>query len=214
MFDSGRKAVAVIVAHPDDETLWAGGILLCHPVRDSHIVTLCRRSDPDRAPRFARAVRELGASGEMADLDDGPEQMPLDPSDVQSAIHQLLPPRRFGLLITHNPTGEYTRHRRHEETSAAVISLWSAGKIAADELWTFAYEDGGKAYLPRPVETAPLYYQLPESIWQHKYAIVTSIYGFPPDGFEALTTPRAESFWRFTDPSAAQRWLDCGGLPA
>jgi LmbE family N-acetylglucosaminyl deacetylase len=25
------KSVAVIIAHPDDETLWAGGIILSHP---------------------------------------------------------------------------------------------------------------------------------------------------------------------------------------
>lgn len=149
----------------------------------------------------------------MADLNDGPEQIPLAPGEVQAAVLDLLPPRRFDLIITHNPSGEYTRHRRHEETSAAVISLWNAGRISAGELWTFAYEDGGKAYLPRPIETAPLYRPLPESIWQRKYAIITGVYGFPPDGFEARTTPRAEAFWQFADPSTAKSWLDRGGVP-
>ena len=64
-------------------------------------------------------------------------------------------PKHFDLIITHNPTGEYTRHIRHEEVSKAVIKLWHAGKISAGELWTFAYEDGNKKYYPKPVRKAP-----------------------------------------------------------
>jgi LmbE family N-acetylglucosaminyl deacetylase len=48
------KAVAVIVAHPDDETLWAGGTILSHPSWQWFIVCLCRGSDKDRAPKFLK----------------------------------------------------------------------------------------------------------------------------------------------------------------
>jgi hypothetical protein len=34
-------------------------------------------------------------------------------------------------------------------------------------------------------------------IWQKKYDIITRIYGFAEDSFEAKTTPRLEAFWRF-----------------
>ncbi|KPK81130.1 MAG: hypothetical protein AMS27_15700 [Bacteroides sp. SM23_62_1] len=54
---------AVIVAHPDDETLWAGGTVLAHPLWDWYIITLCRKSDPDRAPKFYRVLEILGAEG-------------------------------------------------------------------------------------------------------------------------------------------------------
>ncbi len=205
------KTAAVIVAHPDDETLWAGGLILSHPSWNWHIVALCRASDPDRAPKFFRVLRELHATGKMGDLDDGPDQRPLPDGEVQQTIMQSLPPLRFDLLISHNSTGEYTRHLRHEETSQAVISLWNDGRIEADELWTFAYEDGGKQYLPQAIEDAPIHEVLPEPIWQVKYRLITGIYGFPPEGFEAKTTPRAEAFWRFTDPSSAKAWLDHGG---
>lgn len=208
------RAVAVIVAHPDDETLWAGGTILGHPAWKSYIVSLCRASDPDRAPRYYRALQVLGAAGRMGDLDDGPEQWPLTGADVQHAILDLLPYRHFNLVITHNPTGEYTRHRRHEETGAAVLSLWLAGELSAGELWTFAYEDGRGRYLPRPILDAPGYHSLPEAVWQRKYEIITGTYGFPADGFEAQTTPRAESFWRFSDPAEAGAWLEQGGVPA
>ncbi len=205
------KTVAVLVAHPDDETLWAGGTILSHPSWNWHIATLCRAGDPDRAPRFYRALHELGAAGTMGDLDDGPEQSPLDALLVQRTIVGLLPAEHFDLLITHDPAGEYTRHLRHEEAACAAISLWEAGRLAADELWTFAYEDGGKHYLPRRIEAAPLHVALPEALWRRKYAIITQIYGFPADGFEARTTPRVEAFWRFTTSSEALLWSQHGG---
>ncbi len=202
------KEVAVIVAHPDDETLWAGGTLLSQTSWRCVIVTLCRASDSDRAPKFYQAVKALGAEGKMGDLNDGPRQAPLAENTLHKTILQLLPRKRFDLIISHNPAGEYTRHRRHEEIGRAIIRLWHQGKISTDKLWTFAYEDGGKQYRPRPIKTATVYCPLPESIWKRKYNIITAIYGFPQNGFEAETTPHAEAFWQFTSSKEARRWLD------
>jgi LmbE family N-acetylglucosaminyl deacetylase len=207
-----RKAVAVIVAHPDDETLWAGGTILNHPLWQWFIVCLCRGSDKDRAPKFLKTLQILGSEGIMGDLDDGPEQKPLDENELKHTILQLLPSRHFDLIISHNPTGEYTRHIRHEEISKAIIKLWYNGKISANELYTFAYEDGGKKYYPRPVQNAPVYRTLTKRIWLRKYNIITETYGFEKNSFEAETTPRAESFWQFTNPGDAKKWLDNGGV--
>lgn len=191
------KAVAVIVAHPDDETLWAGGTILSHSDWNVYIIALCRAGDWDRAPRFFRALDVLGADGVMGDLDDGPEQTPLPDDEVQAAILQLLPPTHFDLIISHHPQGEYTHHRRHEEIGRAAITLRREGKLSAHELWMFAYEDGGKLYFPRAIKTADLYNTLPESIWQRKYQIMTATYGFDKRSWEAETTPRAEAFWHY-----------------
>jgi LmbE family N-acetylglucosaminyl deacetylase len=199
---------AVIVAHPDDETLWAGGTILSQPAWNWFIVTLCRASDEDRAPKFFQALKALGADGKMSDLDDGPEQRPLAEDEIQKAILQLLPRKHFDLMVSHSPAGEYTRHRRHEEIGKAVITLWYLEKISASELWVFAYEDGDKQYLPRAIKTAHIYETLPEKIWQKKYSIITSTYGFEKNGFEAETTPRAEAFWKFTNSLDAQQWLE------
>ena len=188
---------AVIVAHPDDETLWAGGLMLMHPNVKWIIVTLCRKSDPDRAPKFFNGLEKLGAEGFMADLDDGPEQMPLDSNKVQKTIELLLPSNRFDLVITHSPSGEYSRHLRHEETAKAVLALWKSDRLRSDELWTFAYEDGNREYLPHAINNADLLINLNEEIWRKKSDIITGIYGFSPESFEAKTTPREEAFWRF-----------------
>lgn len=200
------KKVLVIVAHPDDETLWAGGTILDNPEWNCLVITLCRGNDPDRSPRFYNALKVLKCEGFMGNLDDGPEQIPLDEPQVENTILDLLPSKHFDLIITHNPAGEYTRHRRHEETGKSVIMLWNAGKISAPELWTFAYDDNNSKY-PEAVESATISRILTNDIWLKKYKLVTETYGFKKGGFEAETTPKTESFWRFTDPETARKWF-------
>jgi len=194
------RKCAVVVAHPDDETLWAGGTILMHPESEWTILTLCRKSDPDRAPKFFKVAEELNAVGAMGDLDDGPEQQPLTNRQVQHEILQNLPSVRYDLIITHGLNGEYTRHLRHEETAQAVMVLWKSGRLNAGQIWRFAYEDNERKHLPRAVENADMHIRLPEGIWKKKYDIITNTYGFKPDSFEAKTTPREEAFWCFKAP--------------
>ncbi len=201
------KTVVVIVAHPDDETLWAGGTILSHPSWKWFVVCLCRASDKDRAPKFHNVLKILGGKGIMGDMDDGPDQNPLNNEEVERRILQLLPSTHFDLILTHNLTGEYTKHLRHEEISRAVITLWYAGKIHANELWTFAYEDGCKQYFPQPIKEASIYKMLPEKVWQKKYNIITKKYGYKKNSWEAQTTPKGESFWQFTNSTDAMHWL-------
>lgn len=212
MNTSSIKNVALIVAHPDDEILWAGGTILLHPSWQCFVVCLCRKSDQDRAPKFEQVLKILHATGIMGDLEDGPEQTPLNEAELQRTILNLLPSIPYDLIITHNPNGEYTRHVRHEETSKAVIKLWEAGKITTNELWTFAYEDGGRKYYPQAMANAPLYQALPQEIWVEKYKLITETYGFGKNSWEAHATPQAEAFWQFATAPEAIKWLNQGGI--
>ncbi|HUT66345.1 MAG TPA: PIG-L family deacetylase [Spirochaetota bacterium] len=206
------QSAAVIVAHPDDETLWAGGTILMHPDVRWTIITLCRKSDPDRAPKFLNVLERLGATGAMGDLNDGPEQTPLKPQEAENTVLSLLPPGAgFDLILTHSPFGEYTGHRRHEETGHAVQSLWLGKRLRTRSLWLFAYEDGNKSYLPKAIESAHMQTSLPYNIFEKKYRIVTDAYGFSPQSYEARTTPRQEAFWCFRTPKELAEWLDRGG---
>jgi hypothetical protein len=203
------RRAAVIVAHPDDETLWAGGLILAHPECDWTVIGLCRASDPDRAPKFHRALARLGAHGALGDLDDGPEQRPLAEGTVTEAVTALLPRSdAFDVVLTHSPRGEYTKHRRHEETGRAVASLWMAGLLNAKVLWLFAYEDGQRQYLPRAIPTAHWKQALSDGLWRAKRAIITDVYGFSAGSFEASTTPREEAFWCFESAAACRQWLE------
>ena len=194
MSNNTFKTVAVIVAHPDDETLWAGGTILNNPSWECFIISLCRKNDTDRAPKFYKVLKNLNAKGIMGDLDDGAEQTPLPEKEVEKAILALLPQNHFDLIITHNPKGEYTKHLRHEEISKAVIMLWNKGIIISKELWTFAYEDGNKAYFPKAIKDASIYEILDQKIWLEKYRLITQTYGFDTYSWEAQTTPKEEAF--------------------
>ena len=208
MNDNFLQSVAIIVAHPDDETLWAGGTILIHHSWKCYIISLCRKNDSDRAPKFYKVLKILNANGNMGDLDDEPEQKPLPDDEVEAAILELLPYSHFDIIITHNPHGEYTKHLRHEETGNAVISLWKAGKISTNQLWIFAHEDGQSAYYPKAVENTSVYEVLETSVWQQKYDIITNIYGFDKTSWEAQTTPKVEAFWQFSTAKEANDWLN------
>ncbi|HEY5534372.1 MAG TPA: PIG-L family deacetylase [Ignavibacteria bacterium] len=199
MNSKDSKSILVIVTHPDDETLWAGGTILSHPSNKWFIVCLCRASDTDCSTKFYNTLKLLNSQGIMGDLDDVPSQEQLNGKELEKFIIQFLPSTNFDLIITHSSNGEYTRHLRHEEVSKAVESLWKNGKIKAKELWTFAYEDGKKAYFPRAIEKANFHETLPEQIWLKKYKIITETYGFEKHSWEAETTPKAEAFWQFKD---------------
>lgn len=206
------KNVAIIVAHPDDETLWAGGTILNHPSWKCFIITLCRKNDPDRAPRFYKALEVLNSQGNMADLDDGPDQLPLVAKNVENTILTMLSSKQYDLIISHNPSGEYTKNLRHEEVSAAVINLWYSGKILANELWTFAYEDGNRSYLPRPIPKATIHQALSKQQHQKKYKIITETYGFSKSSWEVGSISSVETFWQFSNGKEAKIWLNNGGI--
>jgi len=202
-----RESVAVLVAHPDDETLWAGGTLLAERHWSLFIGCACRGNDADRAPKFQRILKQFDARGAMADLDDGPDQLPLSDESVERALLEYLPSRHFDRILTHSPRGEYTRHRRHEEVARAVLRLWLRGTLAAAELWLFAYDDEGGSRLPRVIANADIVRQLPHDLWQRKHRLITEDYGFDPSSWEARVTPPSEGFFRVTTAEHARAWL-------
>ena len=85
----------------------------------------------------------------MADLDDGPDQAPLPVEASEDTTARRSAGSTYDLVLTHGPTGESTRHRRHADCCRAVVGLWRAGDIGTRRLLLFAYDDGDRAYLPR-----------------------------------------------------------------
>jgi LmbE family N-acetylglucosaminyl deacetylase len=205
---SARESVAVLVAHPDDETLWAGGTLLAEENWALFIGCACRGSDADRAPKFQRVLKQFQAQGCMADLDDGPDQLPLSDEAVERALFECLPSRHFDRILTHSPSGEYTRHRRHEEVARAVLRSWLRGTLSAAELWLFAYDDEGGSRLPRALANADIVRELSNELWHRKYRLITRDYGFDPGSWEARVTPSVEGFFRVNTTDRARAWLE------
>ena len=65
-----RKRALVIVAHPDDETIWMGGTILSLKNTDWTIFSLCRKNDEDRAPKFKKVCAYYNAHSLISDLED------------------------------------------------------------------------------------------------------------------------------------------------
>jgi len=204
---TARESVAVLVAHPDDETLWAGGTLLSEASWSPFVWCACRAHDVDRAPKFRRVLERFGAQGVMADLDDSPEQPRLADELVEQSLLEYLPSRHFDRILTHSPLGEYTRHQRHEDVGRAVLRLWLRGALSAAELWLFAYDDDGGRHLPRALANADITRELSPEVWQRKHRLLTEDYGFADASWEARTTPRSEGFFRVTTAECAATWL-------
>ena len=142
------------------------------------IISLCRANDTDRTPKFFNALKIYGASGAMGNLDDSPEQKPLLKEDVEESITSLLPQINYDLIVTHSPAGEYTRHKRHEETGRGVSFLWEREKITSSQLWLFAYEDDNKTHYSEAIKNADIVIELPDNICSKNIVLLRKHIGF------------------------------------
>lgn len=92
---------ALVVAHPDDETLWGAGWILTHP--DEQFDVLCcsvPRMDPKRGQQFHDACGVLGVKGYMLTGKDHPSRaLELGP------LEEMM--RDYKYVVTHNYLGEY-----------------------------------------------------------------------------------------------------------
>ena len=155
-------------------------------------------ADADQARRFEKVCAKLGAKGFLASV--GAEEGPVDGNELAQAILSVMPRPDWDLVITHGPRGESARDGRHVAVSQAVTSLWQTGVLAASGLWMFAYEDGDRAYSPRPRPDAHFRLRLPPTVWRDKQRLLMRDYGFTKDSWEVQVAPREEAFMCFDSP--------------
>tara|TARA_Y100000114_G_scaffold48897_1_gene44577 strand:+ start:51119 stop:51835 length:717 start_codon:yes stop_codon:yes gene_type:complete len=202
-----KRNVVIIVSQPNDEILWAGGIILKHQKAwNWHIICLCQRQNEEGISKFKKALKALKVNGAIMSLDDGTEIKTSNQKILEKAIIQNLPPCEIDLIITHNPKREHAGYTK--DIGKAVITLWQNGTIRTRSLWCFAYQDKSQSFYPRAIIGADFYYPLHELVVRVKHRLLNEIYGIGLESPEIFTCPASEAFWSFTNSSKAFNWLN------
>lgn len=191
VFSPGSSAL-VIVAHPDDETIWFAGTMIANPQVDWTILCLSRSSDSDRSPKFARVAKKLGAKGLIDDWDDeGRLSAKQAIAEAKRIIGERIGAKHFDFVVTHGANGEYG-HERHRQLSHAVNDLVARRKLSANLLLNFNYKKLSR-YRLTPKADSDLIFKLPAKIFKNKLALMTELYGFDPKGIDVGYSTNTEA---------------------
>ncbi|WP_110932896.1 PIG-L deacetylase family protein [Paenibacillus bouchesdurhonensis] len=121
----------MIVAHPDDESIFGGGALIFEP--GWRVICLTNANDEIRAKEFKQAMEYAGVRYEMWDYPDEYEGT-FDDEEVKRDLKQVLNSGNYERVVTHNLHGEYG-HSQHKALSRILHSM------QLDNLYVFDMSD-------------------------------------------------------------------------
>lgn len=119
----------MIVAHPDDETIWGG----YHLLKDDYLV-VCVTCGNNKT-RVNEIKEALKYSNDKLIMLNFPDKVFGKRSDwkeekenIRKDIKKIIEYKNWDLIITHNPEGEYG-HEHHKMTSEIVTSLYDGNNL-------------------------------------------------------------------------------------
>jgi LmbE family N-acetylglucosaminyl deacetylase len=115
----------MIVAHPDDETIWGG----YHLSLSQDWLVVCvtyNKEDEPRGREFCEVIKKTGNVGVMLgfpDVNFGRLDRWLDCNSlIKEKLKQIIDSRCWDMIVTHNPDGEYS-HLHHILISSIVTTI-------------------------------------------------------------------------------------------
>ena len=187
-----NKKALVIVAHPDDETIWIGGTIARNKKIDWTIFSLCRASDHDRAPKFRRVCEYYEARSIITDLDDeGKLSLEEVKQEAKKIILEKIDFNEFDYIFTHGVNGEYG-HERHIAVHLAIDELIKEKKINPETVFYFNYVKNKNDLLEPDNNSIVNYLSKKELVEKKK--IVAEMYGYLPDGIDVGYCTNPEAF--------------------
>lgn len=122
----------MIVAHPDDESIFGGNALLSE--KGWRVLCLTGGDDEVRSKEFKNAMVLAGVDVfDIWDYEDSLDK-PFNSSEIIKKINDILSQNLYKKIITHNSQGEYG-HIQH-------LSLHNIVKdLVKDNLWVFGYSE-------------------------------------------------------------------------
>ena len=116
----------MIVAHPDDEALWGGGILISE--LNWKVICVSCGYQEWRKDDFERAMNFLNITDyEIWDFPDNlPDGVPAWTDEIileiSNRIKKILNEKKYDKIVTHGPDGEYG-HNQHKAVHQIVKNL-------------------------------------------------------------------------------------------
>lgn len=111
----------MVVAHPDDETLWGGAHLT---EGGWFVVCLTNGYNEVRKNEFYEVIKEFGCEGMILSYPDllangQRSTWTTEHTSIAKDVNTILKYKHWGMVVTHNPNGEYG-HIHHKMTSKLV----------------------------------------------------------------------------------------------
>lgn len=126
----------MIVAHPDDETIWGGSHLL-----NGNYVVVCITNGNNKTRRreFESVIKQTGSIGIMLTYPDKTlgqrDNWASCKAEIEKDINAILKMNDWKTIVTHNPDGEYG-HIHHQMTSELTTTAVSDQDLM-DRLYYF-----------------------------------------------------------------------------
>ncbi|HRR76511.1 MAG: PIG-L family deacetylase [Ruminococcus sp.] len=130
LVDSGIKSTnkLMIVAHPDDDSIWGGGHLMDG---DYYIVVLTNGNNARRKCEFKKMLETSGNKGIILSYPDKTygkkDSWKKSKEEIKKDISRIMKYKDWDLIVTHNKEGEYG-HIHHKMTHRFVTDIYDEQK--------------------------------------------------------------------------------------